>query len=71
MISGKTRHVVSGIRRWRTQKTGGPEARAPRIGVPSPPSPLCVFASSRETHNYALSNESRPSFPSLRLGVFA
>ncbi len=47
MISGKTRDVVRGIRRWRTQKTGGPEARAPRIGVLSPRFPslrLGVFA---------------------------
>ena len=45
MISGKTRHVVSGIRRWRTQKTCGPEARAPRIGSPRFPSlRLGVFA---------------------------
>jgi hypothetical protein len=36
MISGKTRDVVSGIRRWRTQKTCRPEARALRNG-PSPP----------------------------------
>jgi hypothetical protein len=62
----------------------GPRTQERLSPLPSPPSPLCVFASLRETNNQALplspglktgGPEARaprigsPRFPSLRLGV--